>query len=376
MSRLPEPLPRALAPLPGEGLPGLTLRLSHRLDLSPTMLFARTGLQTSKGSYTSGRLLLALGDRLTAFAQATQLTPVEAARLTLAPDSERYPPISMSLHPRPNRFFPYDLWVFTAFTRYCPRCLLGDGSVIQQRHGGPWKIRWRLPVIFICQDHQTFLRDGCPRCQRSAHAFDQAGSRLLPLSPHGGLHPAQCRNRETGLTPTRQFCGARLDSMAAQPPQPEITPSLWRLQNRITDLLNEATDPLEASRYFTGLRVMSAILQATWPQGRHFTPTGLSDALDEHVDQLKRRAGERKDHAERLRWDAPPRSAVATAILLDGAATLLALERPALREALRTMLPSAPAKSSKQWGRTWLHLKKHASTQLRDDVEAAVANYL
>ncbi|WP_265579787.1 MULTISPECIES: hypothetical protein [Streptomyces] len=40
------------------------------------------------------------------------------------------------------------------------------------------------------------------------------------------------------------------------------------------------------------------------------------------------------------------------------------------------MLPSAPAKSSKQWGRTWLHLKKHASTQLRDDVEAAVANYL
>ncbi|GAX57567.1 hypothetical protein AQJ27_46450 [Streptomyces olivochromogenes] len=60
--------------------------------------------------------------------------------------------------------------------------------------------------------------------------------------------------------------------MAAQPPQPEITPSLWRLQNRITDLLSEATDPLEARRYFTGLRVMSAVLHATWPQGRPFHP--------------------------------------------------------------------------------------------------------
>ncbi|MPY59841.1 TniQ family protein [Streptomyces spongiae] len=200
MSRLPEPLPRALAPLPGEGLPGLTLRLAHRLDLSPTMLFARTGLQTSTASYTSARLLLGLGDRLTAFAQATQLTPAEAARLTLAPDTERYPSIAMSLHPRPKRFFPYGLWVFTSFTRYCPHCLAGDGSMIQQRHGGPWKIRWRLPVIFICQDHQTFLRDGCPRCHRSAHAFDQAGSRLLPLSPSrppghraGASHRPGCR---------------------------------------------------------------------------------------------------------------------------------------------------------------------------------------
>ncbi|MCX5240469.1 hypothetical protein [Streptomyces prunicolor] len=47
-----------------------------------------------------------------------------------------------------------------------------------------------------------------------------------------------------------------------------------------------------------------------------------------------------------------------------------------LREALRTMLHSAPAKSSKQWGRTWLHLKKQAATLLHNDVEATVANYL
>lgn len=39
-------------------------------------------------------------------------------------------------------------------------------------------------------------------------------------------------------------------------------------------------------------------------------------------------------------------------------------------------MPSAPAKSSKQWGRTWLHLKKHASTPLRHGVEVAVANHL
>ncbi|MCZ9340549.1 TniQ family protein [Streptomyces sp. TRM76130] len=111
----------------GEELPGLPLRLSHRLNLSPTMLFARTGLQTSRGSYTTGRLLLGLGEHLKTFAQAAQLTPVEAARLTLEPDTERYPPIALSLHPCPQRFIPYDLWVFTSFTRYCPHCLAGDG---------------------------------------------------------------------------------------------------------------------------------------------------------------------------------------------------------------------------------------------------------
>lgn len=376
MARLPEPLPRALAPLPGEGLPGLLLRLAHRLDLSPNMVLARGGILTSRRPYTSGQYLLDLGEHRTTFAHAMRLTPVEASRLTFAPDADRYPPITASVHARTRRNYLYDAWVFTRFTRCCPHCLAGDGSVIQQRHGGPWKIRWRLPVSFLCLEHERFLQDTCPGCERPAHSSDHAGSRFLPMPAHSGLHPAQCRNPTTGLTSDRLLCGTRLDDISAHTPQPAVTPPFTRLQNQIDDLLSPRADPTQASRYFTDLRVMAAVLQATWPLGKDFAPAELSDALDLHVDQLRRRQGARGDHVGRVRWDAPPRSATASATLLAGADTLLAMNTTARQDALRTMLPSAPAKGSKQWGRTWTHLRDHASTHLRSEVETAVANCL
>jgi hypothetical protein len=36
----------------------------------------------------------------------------------------------------------------------CPACLAGDGSPIQNLHGGPWQRAWRLPVFFLCLQHQ------------------------------------------------------------------------------------------------------------------------------------------------------------------------------------------------------------------------------
>ncbi|MFE2067369.1 TniQ family protein [Streptomyces sp. NPDC059467] len=376
MVRLPEPLPRTLVPLPGEGLPGLLPRLAHRLDLSPNMVLARGGILTSRRPCTGGQYLLDLGEHLSTFAHAMRLTTEEAGRLTFAPDADRYPPITASIHARTRRNYLYDAWVFTKFTRYCPYCLLGNGSAIQQRHGGPWKIRWRLPISFLCLEHGRFLHDTCPGCQRPVHSSDHAGSRFLPMPAYSGLHPAQCRNQRPGITSDRLLCGTRIDDEVAQPPRPGVTPPLRRLQKQINDLLSPCADPTQASRYFTALRVMAAVLQATWPLGSDLAPAGLSDALDLHVDQLWQRQGTRGDHAERVRWNALPPSAVASATLLAGADTLLTMNTTARRDALRTMLPSAPAKGSKQWGRTWTHLRQHASPHLRDEVETAVANYL
>jgi hypothetical protein len=125
MARFPEPLPRALAPLPGEGLPGLLLRLAHRLeDLSPNMVLERGGILTSRRPYTEGQYRLDLGDHLNAFAHALPLTIEEASRLTFVPDADRYPPITASIHARTRRNYLHDAWVFTKFTRYCPHSAL------------------------------------------------------------------------------------------------------------------------------------------------------------------------------------------------------------------------------------------------------------
>lgn len=42
-------------------------------------------------------------------------------------------------------------------TRYCPDCLSGDGSAIQESLGGPWLKAWHLPVVFACPAHQHYF---------------------------------------------------------------------------------------------------------------------------------------------------------------------------------------------------------------------------
>ncbi|MFD0502478.1 TniQ family protein [Streptomyces chiangmaiensis] len=266
---------------------------------------ARGGILTSRRPYTGGQYLLDLGEHLNTFAHAMRLTTEEASRLTFAPDADRYPPITASIHARTRRNYLYDAWVFTKFTRYCPHCLAGNGSAIQQRHGGPWKIRWLLPISFLCLEHGKFLQDTCPGCQRPVHSSERAGSRFLPMPAHSGLHPAQCRNQRPEITSDRLLCGTRID-VEENPPQPGVTTPLRRLQSQINDLLSPCADPTQASRYFSDLRVMATVLQATWPLGKDLTPADLPDALDLHVDQLRQRQGTRGDHVERVRWDAPP----------------------------------------------------------------------
>jgi hypothetical protein len=87
------------------------------------------------------------------FAEATRLTPAEATSLTLTSLAARYPPVNLQFRGRQRRVhgvFVKENWIFSRFTRYCPQCLAGDGSLIQQRHGGAWSRLWRLPVVFAC----------------------------------------------------------------------------------------------------------------------------------------------------------------------------------------------------------------------------------
>src|SRR6266545_7512392 len=142
----PRPLPRSLDSLPGESLAGYVLRLAHRLDRSPGRIAVLTGL--GRGSTRAdrstavpvGRLLHLDTATAARFAHATRLSAQEVAGLCLDNLRQHYPPLDLDYQAagsrQANGIRGLASWVFTQSTRYCPQCLAGDGSPIQQAHGG------------------------------------------------------------------------------------------------------------------------------------------------------------------------------------------------------------------------------------------------
>ncbi|WP_414930967.1 TniQ family protein [Streptomyces sp. Je 1-369] len=259
------------------------------------------------------------------------MTNAAANRLTLRSFANRSPAVKDALT-RPGQpalfrrreFFPP--WILGASTRYCPSCLAGNGTEIQRRHGGPWKIEWRLATVFACLDHGMFLRELCPACQQPAHSGHRGNKqKLVPASSTTGLHPAQCRNTASGL-PRDPLCTTRLDS-PHETHHPALTPNIAKLQGWILGLLDAAHPPAPALTALTDLQTISAVVCATWPAAATVTPeTNLVHALDEHITHQGQTPTARlTPTAKSHRWATPPQSSAATASLLDIAARLIAL---------------------------------------------------
>lgn len=131
------PLARSLDPLAGESAGGYLLRLACRLRLSPIGLARLTGCTKHPTATQLGRRLL-LDLDIQGFAHTTRLSSDEAAALTLVPWADRYPPVARSLAAGARRP-PRENWLLNDIPRYCPQCLAGDRSPVQQDYGGPWK---------------------------------------------------------------------------------------------------------------------------------------------------------------------------------------------------------------------------------------------
>jgi hypothetical protein len=168
----PRPLGRSLIPLTGESLPGFLLRLSFRLNLPPGQLAELTRLTAGGGTATRLHAVLLTGipepgRRL--FAHMTRLTDGQVAGLGMTAWQERYPLPAWTPGKRPS--LPTDRWsLFAPATRYCPECLAGDGSAVQESFGGPWLKAWHLPVVFACPAHQRLLEHRCPECGHAVRA--------------------------------------------------------------------------------------------------------------------------------------------------------------------------------------------------------------
>jgi hypothetical protein len=357
----PRPLTRSLEPLTGESLSGYLLRLSYRLRITPLQLARLTGCASSTSALISRRLLLDLD--LGNFARATRLTTGEAAALTLVPWADRYPPIACS---RSGSSWPtsFDDWLFNTSLRYCPGCLAGDGSPIQQRYGGPWKKIWHLPIAFACPEHHLFLHEGCPR----PHPPDPGAWRLIAHTSGSSLHPAQCRRPEhPGKTGRhRPSCGTRLDLPASQQ---RLRPDANTLatQQRLLNLFDPGCPAKDAVQSFTDIRVATALLCKSWPLGQNLIDPAKVTAVTEHIHH--RGAGTRQA------LDTPPGNPVAAAALLTAATAILeTADLPAvLAQHLQASWPGRPSRAP--WVRVLTRHQSTCSPALLQAAEPVIRSY-
>ncbi|MFE4615749.1 TniQ family protein [Streptomyces sp. NPDC056747] len=324
-------LPRSLDPLPDEALTGYILRLAHRLGVSPGAVAIRTGLTGGRKENVLFRVPMRLlhdlePEQVRLFSRATRLSPDEIGRLVTSSLADRYGPVNRRFTPRSSaaRMVNDNAWLLTRTSRCCPQCLVGDESEIQQRHGGSWRLSWRLPPVFACPRHRRLLRADCPACRQPVHAVEMNSIIARPWDED--LHPTQCRTTIAPRTVGRlqPACGAQLAEPAGAGP-PEIAPDpqtlehLLGIQRRLLKLLDPAGPAVTpsvgwlvpAADYFADLRALLGLVFLSWPAARSFAATpALAEALDREAEERLVRAAVLRDrpgkkHSSRPFTDPP-----------------------------------------------------------------------
>jgi hypothetical protein len=377
------PLPRSLDPLPEEALPGYLLRLSCRLSLSPLRILQLTRLTVGTGAPRALMLHLeaAAAD---AFVRTARLTAAEVASLCISSMSGRYPRAAPVITAGQHGGRPVaSPWVFTTATRYCPQCLAGDGSLIQEQYGGAWRKTWRLPVVFACPVHRRLLEHLCPSCGQPAMS---AAASLIPYSRVSGLHPARCRaalSTSRGGRPV--LCAARLD-LHPHPAAGQLSVTdlgmLHAVSNQLLDLLQpggptttvSAGRPATPAQYFADLQLTSALISAAWPASRSLFPApALADAFSQHT------AASRTDRRSYRVYDTPPLATIACAALITTAVSIL--DNPDLRLLGPHLTPARdPGGISKdsprwRWIRRYRRTRHECSAGFQDALEPLLPTF-
>jgi TniQ len=380
------PLPRSLDPLPDESLPGYLLRLAHRLGLAPARVMQLTGL-AGDGLQTARRSLMMHLDeaRAGAFSRTTRLAATEVPQLCISSMSGQYPwaEPQATADQWGSRALA-DRWVFTSATRYCPQCLAGDGSYVQQQHGGAWQKAWRLPVVFACPAHRRLLEHLCPSCRQPAlSAGPGAPALLIPRAGDGGLHPAQCRAvlRPQDAGRHARPCGARLDT-PERPGEDSLAPGdLLAIQDRLLRLLRaegpatamSVGQPATPSQYFADIRLVSSLLNGAWPHSRNLiTSPGTAGDLDQYIAGISGTAPRRHSLCDTPPLDAHPGAALITAAvrILDSD------DLRALGDLLAPARGGASRKSPRgRWIRRYHRAGHNCSDGFRDAIEPLIGSF-
>ncbi|MFG3172354.1 TniQ family protein [Streptomyces sp. NPDC048200] len=288
------PLARALSPLPEESLPGLLLRLAYRLERSPTRIARLCGLVHHQNRLPAEYLISLPAGRTESFAATARLSVEEVDALTLSSFAAAYPPLaSVRIDGNRNTTAARKSWAASIFSRYCAACLSGNGSPVQTLYGGPWKLRWHLPVSYACVTHRTMLSHTCPRCGGTPNRpLNTERQGLIAHRATGGLHPARCRRLLSDLhgAPASP-CAARLDHVRQVTRVPEADLSiLLALQRRIDQRLMSGQSNANAQQsaldhyFFPDLIIAAHLIRLSWPDGAQYaSSTSMADLIDHHV---------------------------------------------------------------------------------------------
>ncbi|TFE35453.1 hypothetical protein E0F15_00905 [Frankia sp. B2] len=159
-------IPIRLAPLPGEDLDSYLHAYARLLHAEVSDILTLAGLagqpSTEKLGHRPWTYRLDPVERA-ALATVTGLRPQTLTAMTLAryDDTGLLSGVRPTGRPRPPRW-----WNQLKGSRFCPRCLAGNG--------GRWMLAWRLPWTFACTRHHLLLVDTCLACGRAHRpALDQ-----------------------------------------------------------------------------------------------------------------------------------------------------------------------------------------------------------
>lgn len=252
------------------------------------------------------------------FASTTRLSKPEVTGLSLARYATRYPPFNSvnGSYQQAMDITVQNPWILIRNSRYCPHCLAGDGSAIQQQHGGAWRQQWRFAIVFACPLHRCLLRHLCPSC--GAPAFQgnpRTGGKLIPQMSQDLLHPAKCRHQlhagnGTGGKRFAALCEARLDLVEIAPdvglsplPQLALDP-LLQVQQRIStalDLNQNSEHQREKYDYLKDMIFITSVLQQSWPEPRHLLQDSLlAELIDDHVERSRQELEDARRNNGRL----------------------------------------------------------------------------
>jgi hypothetical protein len=317
-----------------------------------------------------------------AFARMARLASDQVAHLGMADWQGRYLPVTATPRNGSDGRRVSSQAVLAPATRYCPDCLAGDGSAIQNAFGGPWLKAWHLPVAFACPAHQRLLEHLCPDCGQAIRGRRPGSySGLLPALLTAGLHPAQCRTViARGQSGSRHVscCEARLDRASHRR---AASPELVIFQNKILGLLDpdgpastlSAGLPASPASYFADLRALGILACSTWPAARHLSPSEeAASAIDQHVDVLQRQADDRRAASpgttSRTKFALQPADAAASGGLAHIADSILAGSPEETRERLRALLPAVTRQAGKS---PWARWAAQPSSSCSDGLRSA-----
>lgn len=141
-------IPLRVQPGIGEGFASYLRRVAHTLGTTPRMLAIDVDLTCGE---TTGLLLGP--DTTHRIAERLCLRPDDLDDLQLA----RWHPVVLDLRLLGHRQRLQRPWIDYLNTRYCPWCL---------HENGYWRLEWRLPWICTCDEHEIWLHDHCPHCNK------------------------------------------------------------------------------------------------------------------------------------------------------------------------------------------------------------------